>query len=581
MCAGWGIPFHRTPLIVGVLLAFAYSSSLYADEQTAEMRALIKAQSDKLDEQAKVLADQARLIREQSEFLERQRQALKGIIPASIQPQESASGGSLPEVMETINLSAGTKPQEGEDASETKKEKSKDTPLKVFWGKDGRLMFKSEDRNFIAHIGGFFQLDASFYSVSDAVQNLLPDRGLRLGADMRRARLRSDGVCWDIFEWVMEMDFSRASDGNKDSISSPTPNVYINNMYIGVRDVPMLGTIRVGHIKEDLSFYNASSGRNIPFMERPNVWDAIEDPYIFDDGILMSRTYLDDLLYVSLGLFMTNTRTGAFTVNPTAPLAFDVRVCYMPIYDEEGQHWMNIGATGSVRANPNETGTELPVGQTSVAPLVRAGISSQVPNIINTRPFYTREGTQLYTLCYNHSWGPFSMGAQYDGQFFNQSYVGGLPRSDGSLPDKVKPVGDLYFDGGAIEFLCFLTRGDHRTINKNFPCYGQVIPAENFSFARSGSSGESAHGLGAWEVGVKYDLVRAQLEVPGAPVVQRGGYLNAITLGLNWYLNPNASVMANYIYTTGFFGTQKADNANQAPADGAFHSFGTRFQFTF
>ena len=77
MCAGWGIPFHRTPLIVGALLAIAYSSSVYAEDQTAEMRALLKAQSDKLDEQAKVLADQARLIREQSEFLERQRQALK------------------------------------------------------------------------------------------------------------------------------------------------------------------------------------------------------------------------------------------------------------------------------------------------------------------------------------------------------------------------------------------------------------------------------------------------------------------------------------------------------------------------
>lgn len=352
MCAGWGIPFHRTPLIVGALLAIAYSSSVYADDQTAEMRALLKAQSDKLDEQAKVLADQARLIREQSEFLERQRQALKGIIPASIQPQENATGGSLPEVMETINLSTSTKPQEGEDAPGTKKEKSKDTPLKVVWGKDGRLMFKSEDRNFVAHLGGFFQLDASFYSVSDSVQQLLPDRGLLEGSDMRRARLRSDGVCWNVVEWVMEMDFSRASDTTKDIISDPVPNVYINNMYIGLRDLPVFGNVRVGHIKEDLSFYNASSGRNIPFMERPNVWDAIEDPYIFDNGIMMSRTYLDDLLYVSLGLFMTNTRTGAFTVSASAPLAFDVRVCYMPIYDEEDQHWMNIGATGSVRANP-------------------------------------------------------------------------------------------------------------------------------------------------------------------------------------------------------------------------------------
>ncbi len=34
----------------------------------------------------------------------------------------------------------------------------------------------------------------------------------------------------------------------------------------------------------------------------------------------------------------------------------------------------------------------------------------------------------------------------------------------------------------------------------------------------------------------------------------RGGYLSSITLGLNWYLNPNALIMTNYVYTTGFFG---------------------------
>ena len=36
----------------------------------------------------------------------------------------------------------------------------------------------------------------------------------------------------------------------------------------------------------------------------------------------------------------------------------------------------------------------------------------------------------------------------------------------------------------------------------------------------------------------------------------------------------SALIMANYVYTTGFFGPQ-------GPGDAAFHSFGTRFQFNF
>lgn len=97
-----------------------------------------------------------------------------------------------------------------------------------------------------------------------------------------------------------------------------------------MHDIPFFGTIRVGHIKEELSFYSASSGRNIPFMERPSVWDAIEDPYLFSNGITISNTYLEDHVYSWVGLFQTNTRTGAFAASNKAELAFDVRLCVMP-----------------------------------------------------------------------------------------------------------------------------------------------------------------------------------------------------------------------------------------------------------
>ncbi|MBJ7306105.1 MAG: hypothetical protein JHD26_16775, partial [Gemmataceae bacterium] len=395
--------------------------------------------------------------------------------------------------------------------------------------------------------------------------------GLQQGSDFRRARLRSDGNFCTYMEWVFEMDFSRASDDRRDILTAPDPNVTFNNVFVGMHDIPFFGTIRVGHIKEELSFYSASSGRNIPFMERPGVWDAIEDPYLFSNGITISNTYLEDHVYSWVGLFQTNTRTGAFAASDTAELAFDARLCVMPFYDEESNHWLNLGSTGSIRANPRDLlgdNKGLPVAASNVAPLVRAGSSFQVPNLINTRAFFTRDGTELYTLCLNYANGPFSLGAQYDGQFFDNAYVGGLPNSNGPLPANVKPVGNLYFDGYSIEMLCFLTKGDYRGINKMDPMYSQVIPVKNFSFGH----GKGEQGSGAWEIGTKFDFVKSQFNVPDEK--PRGGYLSSITLGLNWYLNPSALIMTNYVYTTGFFGANGPDNA-------AFHSFGSRFQFTF
>ncbi|MFM7112582.1 MAG: porin [Planctomycetota bacterium] len=539
------------------------------------MRALIKAQGDKLDRQEKILEEQERLIRQQKDWLERQSAGDQNRPPASGATGENGRSGPSQEISEAAFASDKSGPQQGGL-------ERRDHPLTAYWGRDGRLMFRSEDRKFQAHIGAFFQFDYATYAVPSSVQESLQtlatgDRGLLSGTDFRRMRLRSDGLCWECVEWVAEMDFSRAADVAKDEITDPVSNVYLNNVYIGIRDVPILGTFRIGHIKEELSFYCASSGRNFPFMERPMVWDAIEDPYIFDNGITLNRNFLDDAVYLWMGLFQTNTRTGAFTVSPTGAMAYDIRTCLMPILDEDNQRWMCLGFSGSVRGNPYIRGIELPGSAVTVQPLLRAGTSQQVPTLVNSGRFYTNDGTQIVSLNYNQSWGPLSLGAMYDGQWFNNSYINGLPRSDGSLPSKVKSVGDLYFDGFSIEALYFLTPGDHRTLNPKFPAYGQVLPARNFRVLRGGDE-SSAPGIGAWEVTTKFDFYRGQFQVPDGTSQgkTRGGNLNAITLGLNWFLNPNASMMMNYVYTTGLMG--KNDPGSR---DGAFHSFGTRFQFTF
>ena len=48
-------------------------------------------------------------------------------------------------------------------------------------------------------------------------------------------------------------------------------------------------------------------------------------------------------------------------------------------------------------------------------------------------------------------------------------------------------------------------------------------------------------GSGAWEVAVRWSYI----DLDDAPVL--GGYLDDLTFGVNWWLNPNMRVMFNYI----------------------------------
>ena len=73
--------------------------------------------------------------------------------------------------------------------------------------------------------------------------------------------------------------------------------------------------------------------------------------------------------------------------------------------------------------------------------------------------------------------------------------------------------------------------------------------------------------MGAWEIGVRYDRVDLNSGTFQA------GILDSITVGLNWYLNPNTRVTANYVYTN-------RDTSNQS-ANGNFDAVGVRLHFDF
>jgi phosphate-selective porin OprO/OprP len=84
----------------------------------------------------------------------------------------------------------------------------------------------------------------------------------------------------------------------------------------------------------------------------------------------------------------------------------------------------------------------------------------------------------------------------------------------------------------------FLTQ-EHRPYDRRMGFLGQPIPLENFFMVRD-ENNRIISGRGAWQVGVRYSQV--DFTDSGVP----GGLVRDVTLGVNWYLNPNLKFQWNF-----------------------------------
>ena len=73
------------------------------------------------------------------------------------------------------------------------------------------------------------------------------------------------------------------------------------------------------------------------------------------------------------------------------------------------------------------------------------------------------------------------------------------------------------------------------------------------------------HGPGAWELAFRY----SRIDLDDADIM--GGTEQNITAALNWYMNPNARIMFNYVY----------GDVDSPAGDDEFHAFQGRLQIAF
>ena len=466
-----------------------------------------------------------------------------------------------------------------------------DTALKTTWSPTGVGSFTAESANkdFKVKIGGRTQLDSVAFSAAPGPSQP-PDKGgldpsLSDTVNFRRARIRIEGRMYELYDWAAEYDF--VNQLNVANQVFPTeagqgPFTSVTDLWMQVREIPILGTVRVGNQKDPYGFEHLTSSRFLNFMERSFAQDAFEGP--FNNGFLPGIQFLNNNEDGSIGW-----QVGEFknTANPFGYSNYSGgsstvgRLVYLPIYEDQGRKLLHLGISGRTQGLRNNQVRFRTRGD------IRNGPPGPLNSIYADSGLLTGTWQNMVGLELVGNNGPWSFQSEYFGSWVYNAATTNLGAlvTNGFQPAPGTKVGTVYYQSGYAEVLYFLT-GESRTYTKIEYRFDRPIPRNNFYVVRDGGrTGPISLSEGAWQVGVRYNY----LCLNDGQV--NGGVLNGLTLGLNWLLNPNTRVYFNYDLTYRQFTSTPYKNTTTVPSvvvpspsyngSGLINGFGMRLAFDF
>jgi len=411
------------------------------------------------------------------------------------------------------------------------------------------LELETADKAFRVHVGGRVQFDGSWYEADRDLQFGPGGTGaFEDGVDFRRARFRIDGTKYGVIDWAAEFDFSNSVREDSSVFNVPAPT----DLWITLTHLPYVGHLRVGNMKEPIGFEHLVSSRFLPFMERSFNQDAFYGPFNngFTPGLMAFNTAFDEHMTWWIGLFKVTSNAFAFN-SGGGEYAATARLTFLPWYEDEGRQLLHVGVSAR--------NADLDEGHIRYRArgALRGGAPAQWPVLADTRfggIDIAGDDNQMFNAEVAMVYGPWTLQSDYLANFVQDA-------SQGAIPD----VGTLFYHGGYVQVLYFLT-GESDQYNKKNGAFDRVIPNENF-FPGHSCDGCTHCGLGAWQVGLRY----SHLDLNDKAI--DGGILDDLTLGLNWFLNPNMKIQANYSVT-------HRDSASRQ-SDGTVQGAGVRFAHDF
>jgi phosphate-selective porin OprO/OprP len=555
---------------------------------------------DSFDQVSRALAKERDRIAEVEARLQTLEKTAVGVAP--LPPPQGRDPEEPPrDSQDAAGKAAGGSAQNaGQKARETEQEPyeiGSDKAMKDAW-QDG---FKSESahKDFRVKIGGRTQVDAVAFSAAPG-PNQLPDQGgldpeLADTVAFRRARLRVEGRMYELYDWAAEYDF--VNQINVNNAVYPTerdagPITAVTDLWLQVRELPILGTLRVGNQKDPYGYEHLTSSRWLNFMERSFSQDAFEGPFNngFLPGIQSLNSNDEGDIGWQIGQFKNTTNPFGFSNSSGGSMTVG-RLVWLPILEDEGRKLLHLGVSGRTM-EPRRQYTQFadngkPIGEpiTAVRFRSRGDIRNGPPGPLNS--IYADTGLlqgnwqNMIGLEFVGNNGPWSFQSEYFGSWlYNARTTSAGPYlTNGYQPPPGTNVGTVYYQGGYAEVLYFLT-GESRTYSTIEYRFDRPVPHNNFYLLRGGGLRRRIRlSEGAWQVGMRYNYLC--LNDSGV----NGGVLNGLTLGLNWMLNPNARVYFNYDLTYREFAstpwTKDGTVGTSSNGSGFINGFGTRLAFDF
>lgn len=390
--------------------------------------------------------------------------------------------------------------------------------LKSEWQKFQKKQAETVYPNTQVH--GVFQADAGWFH-QDA-QSLDEFGRIEDGADFRRFRLSANGSLVKDMNYFTQVDFG--------FFGRPT----LTDVWLEQANIPGIGTIRVGQWKQPFSLEVVSSFRYTTFMERSVLFQPFT-PFRHIGVGFYNKT--DDLSATwAASVFRSGQDQFGGSISTDGGWGTAERITWLPEWECDGRHYLHLGVGHFFNSPPHDravfrTIPEFFVGHNGPGAVGTSG--QAVPGGLDGTPFFVSTGA-LAVSSYNVLgtellWvrGPLSIQSEVMINAVDQ-----VAANTVVLPGFYAQVG------------YFLT-GEHRPYDRKAGAIDRVKPRRNLKF---GGCGDDC-GWGAWEVAARLsylDLNDKDLVVTADP--NRAGTLTDFTAGINWFLNPNAKLVFNYVH---------------------------------
>ncbi len=357
-------------------------------------------------------------------------------------------------------------------------------PFSFKW--DNGFKLKSADKNFELKFGGRLMMDHAFFWQNDALESNFGALQTNNGTEIRRARLYFSGTVYKNVEFKLNFDVAGGEVGIKD-------------MYIGIKNIPGINTIRIGHLKEPFRLDNLTSSKYSSFMEPSFLMDFIPGR---NSGVLILSDFYNNRLSAQAGLFR-NARNGD-DVFANNGYVITGRFSGLPLRNENNTNLLHLAASYSFR-QPNTNNYRIssrPEAHLSSKKYIDTKLIENVDDI-NMLNFETAFISKSLSLQAEYLIADFNADQAYN---FSTYY-------------------------GQISY--FLT-GETKIFKSSYDGFDRVKPKQNFM----GKEG----GVGAWELALRY----SNSDLNSKDIF--GGEQSDITLGLNWHLNPVTRIMLNHVW---------------------------------